>query len=125
MLVLQMREKEAEILPEEDKEELQRRQQELQLQLQAALASESAGKDSAALSSGLIADSYASRIRNGNITMVHTWDWTPRDPYDSVLPGKRIRAPGRRGVGPIALEKRTRTESATSDLGEGGLNGAV
>lgn len=125
MLVLQMREIEAEILPEEDKEELQRRQQELQLQLQAALASESAGKDSAALSSGLIADSYASRIRNGNITMVHTWDWTPRDPYDSVLPGKRIRAPGRRGVGPIALEKRTRTESATSDLGEGGLNGAV
>lgn len=124
-LVLQMREKEAEILPEEDKEELQRRQQELQLQLQAALASESAGKDSAALSSGLIADSYASRIRNGNITMVHTWDWTPRDPYDNMLPGKKARTPGRRGVGPIALEKRTRTASATSDLGESGLNGAA
>ncbi len=125
-LVLQMREKEAEILPEEDKEELQRRQQELQLQLQAALASEnSGGKDTAALSSGLIADSYASRIRNGNITMVHTWDWTPRDPYDNTLPGKRVRAPGRRGVGPLALEKRSRTESATSDLGEIGANGSM
>lgn len=125
-LVLQMREKEAEILPEEDKEELQRRQQELQLQLQAALASEnSGGKDSTVLSSGLIADSYASRIRNGNITMVHTWDWTPRDPYDTVLPGKRVRAPGRRGVGPLALEKRTRTESATSDLGDGAPNGSA
>ncbi|SPO32311.1 uncharacterized protein UTRI_02868 [Ustilago trichophora] len=124
-LVLQMREKEAEILPEEDKEELQRRQQELQLQLQAALASEnSGGKDSAVLSSGLIADSYASRIRNGNITMVHTWDWTPRDPYDNMLPGKRVRAPGKRGVGPLALEKRTRTESATSDL-DGALNGGT
>ena len=125
-LVLQMREKEAQILPEEDKEELQRRQQELQLQLQAALASEgSGGKDSAVLSSGLIADSYASRIRNGNITMVHTWDWTPRDPYDSGLPGKRVRAPGRRGVGPVALEKRMRTESANSDGGEGGVNGSA
>lgn len=123
-LVLQMREKEAEILPEEDKEELQRRQQELQLQLQAVLASEnSGGKDSAAISSGLIGDSYASRIRNGNITMVHTWDWTPRDPYDTALPGKKVRAAGTRGVGPLALEKRSRTESATSDLGEVGLNG--
>ncbi|SJX66169.1 uncharacterized protein SRS1_13604 [Sporisorium reilianum f. sp. reilianum] len=119
-LVLQMREKEAQILPEEDKEELQRRQQELQLQLQAALASENRdGKDSVVLSSGLIADSYASRIRNGNITMVHTWDWTPRDPYDSMLPAKKVRAPGRRGVGPVALEKRTRTESSNSDLGDG------
>ncbi|KAJ9478825.1 BTP domain-containing protein [Pseudozyma hubeiensis] len=125
-LVLQMREKEAEILPEEDKEELQRRQQELQLQLQAALASENSGggKDSTVLSSGLIADSYASRIRNGNITMVHTWDWTPRDPYDAMLPGKKVRAPGRRGVGPVALEKRGRTESANSELGEAATNGA-
>ncbi|CDS02009.1 uncharacterized protein SPSC_02826 [Sporisorium scitamineum] len=127
-LVLQMREKEAQILPEEDKEELQRRQQELQLQLQAALASEnSGGKDSAVLSSGLIADSYASRIRNGNITMVHTWDWTPRDPYDTMLPAKKVCAPGRRGVGPVALEKRTRTESSNSELGDVGVingNGA-
>lgn len=121
-LVLQMREKEAEVLPEEDKEELQRRQQELQLQLQAALASEnSGGKEGAVVSSG---DSYASRIRNGNITMVHTWDWTPRDPFDTVLPGKRVRAPGRRGVGPLALEKRSRTESGTSDTVENGPNGS-
>lgn len=116
-LVLQMREKEAEILPEEDKEELQRRQQELQLQLQAAMASEGGAKDSV-VSSGLIADSYASRIRNGNITMVHTWDWTPRDAYDTALPGKKVRNPGSRGVGPVALEKRTRTESATSDAAD-------
>ncbi len=116
-LVLQMREKEAEILPEEDKEELQRRQQELQLQLQAAMASEGGAKDSV-VSSGLIADSYASRIRNGNITMVHTWDWTPRDAYDTGLPGKKVRNPGSRGVGPVALEKRTRTESATSDAAD-------
>ncbi|TKY86023.1 hypothetical protein EX895_004848 [Sporisorium graminicola] len=123
-LVLQMREKEAQILPEEDKEELQRRQQELQLQLQAALASENRdGKDSAVLSSGLIADSYASRIRNGNITMVHTWDWTPRDPYDTMLPAKKVRAPGRRGVGPVALEKRTRTESSNSEPGDAAVNG--
>ncbi len=61
------------------------------------------GKD-AMLSSGLIGDSYASRIRNGNITMVHTWDWTPRTRSDTVLPGKKVRAPGRRGVGPVALE---------------------
>lgn len=124
-LVLQMREKEAEILPEEDKEELQRRQQELQLQLQAALASENSGggKDSAVLSSGLIADSYASRIRNGNITMVHTWDWTPRDPYDAMLPGKKVKTPGSRGVGPVALEKRMRSESTNSDLADAGTNG--
>uniref|UniRef100_V5E6L9 Uncharacterized protein n=2 Tax=Kalmanozyma brasiliensis (strain GHG001) TaxID=1365824 RepID=V5E6L9_KALBG len=124
-LVLQMREKEAEILPEEDKEELQRRQQELQLQLQAAMASESAGgKGETVLSTGLIADSYASRIRNGNITMVHTWDWTPRDPFDTGLPGKKVKMPGRRGVGPVALEKRTRTESGDGDVGEiGATNG--
>ncbi|PWZ01492.1 hypothetical protein BCV70DRAFT_225782 [Testicularia cyperi] len=124
-LVLQMKEKEAEILPEEDKEELQRRQQELQLQLQAALASEGAGggaKDSAALSSGLIADSYPSRIRNGNITMVHTWDWTPREPFDASLPGKRIRAGDWRGALPFAIEKRIRRDTTVSDGPE--TNGA-
>lgn len=120
-LVLQMKEKEAEILPEEDKEELQRRQQELQLQLQAAMASENSGggamgKDSAALSSGLIADSYASRIRNGNITLVHTWDWAPRDPYDSSLPGKRNRAADGKPVTPLAFEKKARRDTLPTNF---------
>ncbi|KAN0065406.1 hypothetical protein ACQY0O_001242 [Thecaphora frezii] len=124
-LVLQLKEKEAVVLPEEDKEELQRRQQELQLQLQAQAAENAGdgasggpGRGKGEGVAGLIGDSYASRIRNGNITMVHTWDWAMRDPFDPSLPGRRVRGLGeaKAGTAPVAVERergRKKRESST------------
>ncbi|EPQ30844.1 uncharacterized protein PFL1_01742 [Pseudozyma flocculosa PF-1] len=134
-LVLQLKDKEAVVLPEEDKEELQRRQQELQLQMQAA---ESAGGDGAAEGrakgegvAGMVGDSYASRIRNGQITMVHTWDWTVKDPFDPTLPGRRVRGGDgsskfASATAPVAIERekgKKKRESSANGLVVGAAGG--
>ncbi|PWN47238.1 hypothetical protein IE53DRAFT_390626 [Violaceomyces palustris] len=36
-------------------------------------------------------DLVSSRIKHGNITLAHTWDWADRDPFDSFLPGKKVK----------------------------------